>query len=104
MYETENDISKERRTQLDALMNQRLASEICNAEKARMERPGHGRRGRGGGRGRGASGGGGGGGISGLACGHVFEPATKPSVFGLCETAVPVKLGLQTLDSANLVK
>jgi len=28
MYETENDISKERRTQLNALMNQRLASAV----------------------------------------------------------------------------
>jgi hypothetical protein len=28
MYETENDITKERRTQLIALMNQRLASAV----------------------------------------------------------------------------
>ena len=28
MYETENDISKDRRTQLNALMNQRLASAV----------------------------------------------------------------------------
>jgi hypothetical protein len=28
MYETENDISKERRTELNALMNQRLASAV----------------------------------------------------------------------------
>ena len=28
MYETENDISKDCRTQLDALMNQRLASAV----------------------------------------------------------------------------